>query len=506
MPNIVELREFDEQPKYPVLLDRENPLSTGFTSFLYPVGGSFFDACVSPLKTGIPTALTIAPFFDGEAFEFNGTSSAVNFGDVETVNFGGAYSIFILFRPDAQVGARREMLFSKDTDTGRQFTIELNPQGISGVLAGETGAIGHTRFVTNTNYFQKYSAANVVANGSWYSLLIGSTDGTTDIVSFLNGVSLALPGGGESTTGLTQNTTTELFAGRRNYPANFDYFDGGIALIATANIAPSQKLAIALYENPWQLLAPEEVLTFFPAAAGDVTVALTGQSITAAQGSLSAAIVSSITGQAVSAALGTVSPNVVVALSGQAVQAAQGTIVAGVATPLTGQAVQAALGSVRAAVEVALTGQAVTAALGDVGVAGDIVRALTGQSVTAFLGSVSVVEVSTKDTHDGFLPHPVKRRKQSKEVRAELEQLFQKAEIVVEKIAAKVEKAVPVEAKKVVDIGIPPLTELQTVLMHLQMIQDAMTGPQMQRLVMLKQTMERARRFNILARAALLAA
>lgn len=123
----------------------------------------------------------------------------------------------------------------------------------------------------------------------------------------------------------------------------------------------------------------------------------------------------------------------------------------------------------------------------------------------------AIAEVVSTDTHDGggWL-QPVKRHKQSKEVRKELERLFRKAEVVVEKIAEDKPAKQPVkEARRetnTVDIGLPPLTELQMVLMHLRMIQDEMTGQQVARLAEIQHEMDRARMYNIRARAALLAA
>lgn len=263
------------QPQIPVEIDRSNPLAVPFTSFLYPAtGGKLFDACASPLQNSVSTTITPGVFVGGRNFEFNGTTSGVNFGDVETVNFAGAYSIFVLFRPDAQSGARREMLLAKDVLGGRQFSVELNPKGASGSAVGQTGSIGHTRWSSGAAFYQKYSNANVVANGNWYSLLIGSTDGSTDIVAYLDGANLSLSAGSGSATGLVVNTTTALTAGRRAYVGAEDYFDGGIAAIGIANVAPSVSLAKALYENPYQLLKKQQRNIYVSVAGGGLSASL----------------------------------------------------------------------------------------------------------------------------------------------------------------------------------------------------------------------------------------
>lgn len=165
--------------------------------------------------------------------------------------------------------------------------------------------------------------------------------------------------------------------------------------------------------------------------------------------------------------------------------------------------------------ETAVAGTAASSAAAGVAASLNVETAISTEEANAtasgFSASVTVGSVETADTHDGggWL-QPVRRHKQTKEVRNELERLFKKAEIVVEQIAepveAKREARQPAKQTNTVDIGLPPLTELQMVLMHLRLIQDEMTGQQVARLAALQQEMERARMYNIRARAALLAA
>jgi len=262
------------QPQYPVGIDRNNPDANGVTSFLYPVGSGLHDAC--GLLKGANTDIASGVFPGGRILEFNGTSSSVNFGDVESVNFAGAYSICILFRPDAMGGTRREMLLGKDKDTGRQFTIEINPNGTDNTGNGDVGSFGHTRFVSGSTYYQKYSAASVLENGKYYWLVIGSTDGSSDIVAYLNGEPITLYAGSGSTTGLMQNTTTSLYAGRRDYPGFADYFDGAIGAISIINQAPSLKIANKFYRETYSLLLPQSRNIYLPSAGGAATHATSG--------------------------------------------------------------------------------------------------------------------------------------------------------------------------------------------------------------------------------------
>lgn len=95
-----------------------------------------------------------------------------------------------------------------------------------------------------------------------------------------------------------------------------------------------------------------------PSAGGGVTAALTGQGITVAQGSLSAAVESALTGQAIAIAQGTVTveSGVTAALTGQAVTVAQGSVLSDVSASLTGQSITVAQGVVSIFAETAATG------------------------------------------------------------------------------------------------------------------------------------------------------
>lgn len=149
-----------------------------------------------------------------------------------------------------------------------------------------------------------------------------------------------------------------------------------------------------------------------PAPTADVTVALTGQSVTASGGSVTPSAAKALSGQAATSAAGTVAPSAVKALSGSAGTASAGTVApstakaltgsaatasAGTVTTgsdvtaaLTGQAATAAAGTLTPSRTVPLSGQAATASAGTMTTGSDVVAALTGQSATASAGSVGV--------------------------------------------------------------------------------------------------------------------
>lgn len=104
-----------------------------------------------------------------------------------------------------------------------------------------------------------------------------------------------------------------------------------------------------------------------PAApAGDVSLALTGQSAASSAGTLPPATSKALSGQALTGSAGVFAPASSVALSGQVAASAAGTVAPGVSIALTGQAVSIALGTISAGgdVTLALTGQVVSLASG----------------------------------------------------------------------------------------------------------------------------------------------
>lgn len=113
-------------------------------------------------------------------------------------------------------------------------------------------------------------------------------------------------------------------------------------------------------------------------------LALSGGALTGSQGSVAPQVAPALTSQSATAARGSVSPNVTVALTGLSLSAAQGTVVGG--SVVTGQSTSVAQGSVTQSVSVALTGQALTAAQGSV--APSNTKALSGQSLAGAQGTV----------------------------------------------------------------------------------------------------------------------
>lgn len=130
------------------------------------------------------------------------------------------------------------------------------------------------------------------------------------------------------------------------------------------------------------------LLLFQGTPTSDVTVALTGQAVTASAGTLLAANSVPLAGQSATASAGTVTglASYTAALSGQAATASAGTLLAATSRALSGQAVTASAGTILPASSVALSGQAVTASAGTLLPASSI--ALSGQAAAASAGTL----------------------------------------------------------------------------------------------------------------------
>lgn len=121
----------------------------------------------------------------------------------------------------------------------------------------------------------------------------------------------------------------------------------------------------------------------------DVTVALTGQSLTASGGSLAVTIAPALTGLSLSAAQGSVAAANSKALTGQSLTAALGAITPANALGISGQASTLARGTIGPVTSRAITGQSGSIAQGSVSVSADVTVALTGQSLAAAAGSLT---------------------------------------------------------------------------------------------------------------------
>ncbi|MDD5084208.1 MAG: DUF4082 domain-containing protein [Candidatus Moranbacteria bacterium] len=105
----------------------------------------------------------------------------------------------------------------------------------------------------------------------------------------------------------------------------------------------------------------------FEPAVSDITVALTGQAMTAAQGSLAPTAAIPLSGQALSAATGNLQPSLALTLTGHAMTLAQGSLIADISRLLSGQGLTVAAGALAVSLTINLSGLSLTLALGYLG-------------------------------------------------------------------------------------------------------------------------------------------
>lgn len=123
--------------------------------------------------------------------------------------------------------------------------------------------------------------------------------------------------------------------------------------------------------------------------APEIAKALAGFGMTASGGTLTPALVVPVTGQAATAALGAMTPALAKALTGQATTAVQGSPTATLGASLLGHALTATGGAFGVSLVIPMTGAVVTAAFGTPAATSDATRALTGHALTVALGTLT---------------------------------------------------------------------------------------------------------------------
>lgn len=238
------------------------------------------------------------------------------------------------------------------------------------------------------------SAGSAIANCTDNTLhsLAGTYDGAGTVEYFLDGISI---GTAAWTTG------TGLIGANQT----FGMYDD------SAGAAPQRMLAVQAYkgklakgetarlaEYPWSVYKSpaRRFLGATGIASPDVTLALTGQTLTSATGSLAPSTSKALTGQALATAQGTLTPSLSKELTGQALASTTGALSPSTDKALTGQSLSTAQGtltpSVGGNVTVAITGQALATAQGTLSpsVAGQAVTAaLSGQALTSAQGTLT---------------------------------------------------------------------------------------------------------------------
>ncbi len=356
------------QPQYPVDIDRSNPLGAKVVYASTLAGGYAYDSVAR--KLGVNTAAVAKATPRGMALNFNGSSAYIT---LPTTNLVSGYPLTVA------------CWFEKTTSVS-QIIYSLNGSGYS-AIAGYTPANLNLSINSGSNPATLgYPFASIPAG--WNHLVVVHKSGS--FTMYLNGVDVTAATTGSENWG--QPAAGNHSIGQRLGGASARWFNGGIQDFVVFRGALSAAEALQLYQAGYQIFQPPQRRIWVGAAGGgDVSLSITGQSLTANLGALSASVTSSVTGNQTTLQQGTITANVSQTLTGQAISLVQGSVSSDVSTVITGQTVSLAQGSVTDAssgnVTKALSGQSLSVSQG--ALTASISLALNGQSIVLSGGSVS---------------------------------------------------------------------------------------------------------------------
>lgn len=381
------------QPKQPVPIDWSNPITRGLVSAPVPALG--IDAVSGKTLTAAGAATTIAPGLSG--MKLLGTGSSVRYADITPIVMT-EWTAFV-------------HMDGTTTLTDRFYCGVGNASAnapLMGVIAGNADGSkirNWARTDAGPNTSAAVSTTRGVTDGKPHSAATTCTQ--TAISSYVDGVF------DTTTAQVTGTYTATKFAVCGNWRSGAIAAPTGnnVYVALLFNRALSDAEIKSLSGNPWQIFQPTN-RAIYPEtdASPDITLALTGEDVVAAQGSAAPVITVPLTGVATAVAQGTLTvagnsditlpltglatvadqgsllASASIPLTGQATVAARGTLSPETSKELTGQAVALAQGNVSPQASVALTGQAVVAAQGVLVAPGDVTVALTGQGVSLATG------------------------------------------------------------------------------------------------------------------------
>ena len=212
---------------------------------------------------------------------------------------------------------------------------------------------------------------------------------------YLNGVQEA------QGTGYSDNP---FYAATTTYGSNgANGGDGGSILAGfAANVCWTPQEALDLWRAPFAHLIFQDELAYWMRdaglvplllGAGAVSVTLTGSSVTASRGSLTAGIGYTASGSSATSAAGTLTSALGSSVSGSAGTGALGTVTPGIGVSVSGSALTVSAGTLAYTIGFTLTGASSASAGGTISSSGgdtESERALTGISMSALPGNVRV--------------------------------------------------------------------------------------------------------------------
>jgi hypothetical protein len=304
-----------------------------------------------------------------------------------------------------------------------------SPYTAWGLIHGDTNEL---RFETSAGgSFDRLSSPGTLTVGRPF-VLVATYDGATKRL-FIDGIEVA---SGAVSGALSYPNAADrgpAIGNFWNYTADTRSFLGDVYLAALFDrgLTPSEAAALRTPADAFALAyAPQKIWVPYASAGGDLTLNLSGQSVTSSSGSftlnnafslsgqqasisagtLAYVLSKALAGDSVTSSAGTLTQSHSNALSGQASTISAGTLIGDHSTGVSGQAVTISSGNLSAINSLAITGTAVTGSAGTLthsrslglsgieitvlagtityGAGGDLSIALTGQSLTASAGTL----------------------------------------------------------------------------------------------------------------------
>ena len=395
-PAIVTSKQpWTQQPQVPVGIDLSNPLTFGLS-----------DAYVASGKNNLAKSGVFATYYSGVKSSYYGLAAyadslypAIYAGNPGiSVSASSSFTIAIVVPAAALAGDNPGVMRSG-----------------SGILTANAAGTGTTFCIVQgagaNRPWIRINGIDVLKPTSGSQLEVGKN--YVIAFSVKSGISATVAWNGIIQHTATHSTQTPAFTySYIGAQSNTAQYIGNIAAYYHINRALSDPELCSITNNPWQIFQPltRRIYVGVPSATSDVTLGISGASVTASSGTVTAssAVSIALTGAQVSASGGTVTAALGVSLSltGGSVTVTTGTLTSSsaVSKSLSGIAVTASQGtlgvSLDGSVSLSLSGQSVTATSGTLTSSTATSVALSGQQVTTYAGNVAIAGALTLTTAD----------------------------------------------------------------------------------------------------------
>lgn len=389
----------------PAPIDWANPITRGLFLWLDPISQTFVTRQASLAWATAPSKVIGA---SGSEAATNGSTTAKT-ANQSIFNGLAAVSCFSILKHPA-VGASSQSIFRKD---GEFTAAQMGPSGVRAIVwtSGGSTATAYISAPANTYY-----PLSTVYDGATLTLTCGTTTTSvakTGVISSFPSTPLCIGGSEGGTETIAVNVRFKAYWARvlsaketaslldnpsqiwLSKPRVMLLAAGPDVIVALTGQSTTAAAGTVSPSNAIPVTGSSGTAVAGSVSVGsDVTVALAGQAVTTSRGTLAPSAAKALTGQSSTAAGGSVSPSAALALTGQALSAQQGLMTPSRAILIAGQAGTAATGSAGAGIATALAGQTSTAQLGTVSASGNVVVALSGQAATVAQGSMAAFAAS----------------------------------------------------------------------------------------------------------------